>query len=344
MVAKQNTKEREFIVDCIHLYRELPALWNVKSKEYHDRDKKNTASTIYIFYYCVWVFIAGYGERKLVHSVTCSPNVPFLIGDHDASKERGKLLGYPDFFYHETNGNEGNGLTDLGRNRIMTSPSPVATAAPNSLSAYAPAPGIGESPTRLKRIKYTPGARVDNSSGANVDTVHTNPRWSKLYLQNRSSFDLMKEKLHLRLRNRIINIDETGIPTVMQHPRVIAPKGKKQIGAVASQERGENVTIGRRVKKSDDSNLDTSMHLESEDEGCCEDDDDEDNFTTIKQITDNEEVAIGSFVLVQFATKKHLNTRFEKSSDPNKTVLRGKYVAVTVVELKNARIFVNHNC
>ncbi|KAJ8945759.1 hypothetical protein NQ318_022857 [Aromia moschata] len=43
MVEKQKTKEREFIVDCIHLYRELPALWNIKSKEYHDRDKKNTA-------------------------------------------------------------------------------------------------------------------------------------------------------------------------------------------------------------------------------------------------------------------------------------------------------------
>ncbi|KAJ8944794.1 hypothetical protein NQ318_003662 [Aromia moschata] len=29
MVEKQKTKEREFIVDCIHLYRELPALWNI---------------------------------------------------------------------------------------------------------------------------------------------------------------------------------------------------------------------------------------------------------------------------------------------------------------------------
>lgn len=36
-------KEREFIVECIQLYRELPCLWNVKSKQYHDRDKKNTA-------------------------------------------------------------------------------------------------------------------------------------------------------------------------------------------------------------------------------------------------------------------------------------------------------------
>ncbi|XP_047505781.1 uncharacterized protein LOC125050180 isoform X1 [Pieris napi] len=42
MAEKDNTKvkEREFIVECIQLYRELSSLWNVKSKEYHDRDKK----------------------------------------------------------------------------------------------------------------------------------------------------------------------------------------------------------------------------------------------------------------------------------------------------------------
>jgi len=31
----------------------------------------------------------------------------------------------------------------------MTSPSPVAAAPPTSLSTYAPAPAMGESPTRL---------------------------------------------------------------------------------------------------------------------------------------------------------------------------------------------------
>ncbi|XP_050670443.1 histone-lysine N-methyltransferase, H3 lysine-79 specific-like [Leptidea sinapis] len=42
MAEKDNTKvkEREFIVECIQLYRELSSLWNVKSKEYYDRDKK----------------------------------------------------------------------------------------------------------------------------------------------------------------------------------------------------------------------------------------------------------------------------------------------------------------
>ncbi|XP_059052905.1 uncharacterized protein LOC131847358 [Achroia grisella] len=37
------TKEREFIIDCIHLYRDLPALWNTKSQIYHDRSKKRAA-------------------------------------------------------------------------------------------------------------------------------------------------------------------------------------------------------------------------------------------------------------------------------------------------------------
>lgn len=36
-------KEREFIVECIQLYRDLPTLWNIKSKIYHDRVKKNNA-------------------------------------------------------------------------------------------------------------------------------------------------------------------------------------------------------------------------------------------------------------------------------------------------------------
>jgi hypothetical protein len=44
MAGKQKiSKERDFIMECIHLYRELPALWNVKSKQCHNRDKKNSA-------------------------------------------------------------------------------------------------------------------------------------------------------------------------------------------------------------------------------------------------------------------------------------------------------------
>ena len=40
--------------------------------------------------------------------------------------------------------------TNAGKNRSMTSPSPVAAAPPTEPSTYAPDPGIGESPTRLK--------------------------------------------------------------------------------------------------------------------------------------------------------------------------------------------------
>jgi hypothetical protein len=44
MAGKQKiSKERDFIMECIHLYRELPPLWNVKSKQCHNRDKKNSA-------------------------------------------------------------------------------------------------------------------------------------------------------------------------------------------------------------------------------------------------------------------------------------------------------------
>ncbi|KAF2878902.1 hypothetical protein ILUMI_27262 [Ignelater luminosus] len=42
--------------------------------------------------------------------------------------------------------------------------------------------------------------------------------------------------------DQIFNLDETGITTVLSSPKVVAPKGKKQIGLVASAERGELVT------------------------------------------------------------------------------------------------------
>lgn len=45
------------------------------------------------------------------------------------------------------------------------------------------------------------------------------------------------------LPNRIFNIDETGITTVAQAPKVIAATGKKQVGQIVSSERGELVSF-----------------------------------------------------------------------------------------------------
>ena len=41
----------------------------------------------------------------------------------------------------------------------------------------------------------------------------------------------------------IYNLDETGLTTVHQPPKVIAQKGAKQVGQVVSQERGELITL-----------------------------------------------------------------------------------------------------
>ncbi|KAJ8909902.1 hypothetical protein NQ315_005637 [Exocentrus adspersus] len=43
--------------------------------------------------------------------------------------------------------------------------------------------------------------------------------------------------------NQIWNLDETGLTTVMEPPKVVATKGKKQVANASSQERGELVTF-----------------------------------------------------------------------------------------------------
>ena len=43
IMADLRTVSREFLTEFIHIYREYPCLWSVKSKEYSDRVKKNLA-------------------------------------------------------------------------------------------------------------------------------------------------------------------------------------------------------------------------------------------------------------------------------------------------------------
>jgi len=43
--------------------------------------------------------------------------------------------------------------------------------------------------------------------------------------------------------HRIYNMDESGLNTVQNPPKVFAAKGKKQVGAITSAERGEHVTV-----------------------------------------------------------------------------------------------------
>ena len=42
-MADLRTVSREFLTKFIHMYREYPCLWKVKSKEYPDGVKKNLA-------------------------------------------------------------------------------------------------------------------------------------------------------------------------------------------------------------------------------------------------------------------------------------------------------------
>ena len=58
-------------------------------------------------------------------------------------------------------------------------------------------------------------------------------------------FDNLEERINaLRVNGRqIFNLDETGITTVQRCPKVIAPRGTKQVGQITSRERGELVTL-----------------------------------------------------------------------------------------------------
>lgn len=58
-------------------------------------------------------------------------------------------------------------------------------------------------------------------------------------------FDKYKEVLnkHKFTPDRIYNMDESGLSTVHNPPKVVAPTGVKQVGGITSSERGVNVTI-----------------------------------------------------------------------------------------------------
>lgn len=50
--------------------------------------------------------------------------------------------------------------------------------------------------------------------------------------------------------DRIFNFDESGVSTVLDTPKVLAPKSQKQVGKIRSAERGELVTIGAIISAS----------------------------------------------------------------------------------------------
>ncbi|KAB0804364.1 hypothetical protein PPYR_01334 [Photinus pyralis] len=66
---------------------------------------------------------------------------------------------------------------------------------------------------------------------------------------NRTAVNLFYDNLeqvmekHHFLPNRIFNVDETGITTVHKPSRVLAQKGRKQVGAITSGERGQTTTV-----------------------------------------------------------------------------------------------------
>lgn len=44
----EKNEERAFIIECLKIYKSLPALWDAKSPEYRKKDKKNEAYEILV--------------------------------------------------------------------------------------------------------------------------------------------------------------------------------------------------------------------------------------------------------------------------------------------------------
>lgn len=47
-ISTWKEEERHFILECLRLYKNLPALWKVKSEEYTDKQKKNDSYDILV--------------------------------------------------------------------------------------------------------------------------------------------------------------------------------------------------------------------------------------------------------------------------------------------------------
>ena len=89
-------------------------------------------------------------------------------------------------------------------------------------------------------LKRNPEVSVRRPEATSVNRILAfNSQEIKLYFDNLKK-SMMKHKF---LPHRIFNVDETGINSVHRPDKILAEKGRKQVGAATSWERGKNITI-----------------------------------------------------------------------------------------------------
>lgn len=89
-------------------------------------------------------------------------------------------------------------------------------------------------------LKRNPTVSIRQSEATSISrAMNFNPAYVKLFMDKYESV-MLKHKFEAQ---HIYNLDETGITTVQNTEKVVALKGKKQIGAITSGEHGTLVTM-----------------------------------------------------------------------------------------------------
>jgi hypothetical protein len=107
------------------------------------------------------------------------------------------------------------------------------------LSTILTNPGIKQAKIGWLFLKRNPRISLRKPECTSINRINSfNHGAVRIYFDN---LELVMEK-HMFVESKIFNVDGTGISTVQKPVKRLGPKGRKQVGAAISWERGKNIT------------------------------------------------------------------------------------------------------